>query len=428
MSEAIYGIALLCVVAWPLLLVIPALHSRLPWPRTLAILPAMVLTVLPGDASLELPWVLFGTGFAFDHEVRWVLVMVVAVWLTAATVAKSSSRDSAYDRVTIFFLLTLAGNIGAILTADLVGFFSFSTLMGYGFYGLLIQDGDKGVRRAGCLYLIFLIVADLALLEALLIAASTTEDLRYEAVRQAMAGGASAPFYLWMVLAAVALKAGIWPVHLWLSAVFWAAPLTRTLVLIAGPVAMGLLGAIRWLPLGEVAFPGSWAAIQTMGLAAVLYAAVRFVTRAGMNMLPAWATVAVTGLFIAALGTGLAHQTVWRRYEDLALPFIASLGVFLAALTFATGRMQDTRQHPTVALQRVGALSLWVGRWIGVGQQWVEDKSLRLQFLWRVSRLKVVTQHQRLLNWQQSGVMVDRWSAAITLFVLLGLVLAWLAG
>jgi multicomponent K+:H+ antiporter subunit D len=428
MSEAIYGVALLCVVAWPLLLVIPAIHSRLPRPRLLAILPAMVLTVLPGDASVELPWVLFGSGFAVDHEVRWVLAMFVAIWLTAAHLAKSSRHDSASDRVTTLFLLTLAGNLGAILAADLVGFFSFLTLMGYGFYGLLIQDTDKEVRHAGCLYLIFLIVADLALLEALLIAAWTTEDLRYETVRQAMAGTASAPFYLWMVLAAVTLRAGIWPVHLWVSAVFGAAPLSRALVLIGGPIAMGLLGAIRWLPLGEMDFQGPWEVIQVMGIAAVLYAVAMLIMRATLKTLPAWATIAATGLFIAVLGTGLADPAVWRRYEHLAVPFIASLGIFMAALVFAIGRRKDTREPPSVALRRMETLSLWVGRRMGVGQQWVEDKSLGLQFLWRASWLKVVTQHQRLLNWQQSGVMADRWSAAITLFVLLGLVLAWLAG
>ena len=79
MNEEIYGIFLLIVVVGPLLLSIPALHSRVPWPRHLAIIPAVLLVVLPGDASLAMPWLIFGTGFAVDGEVRWILVMSIVI-------------------------------------------------------------------------------------------------------------------------------------------------------------------------------------------------------------------------------------------------------------------------------------------------------------------------------------------------------------
>ncbi|GJL77437.1 MAG: hypothetical protein NPINA01_04260 [Nitrospinaceae bacterium] len=426
MSEKIYGIFLLLVVVWPLLLAIPALHSRLPRPRHLAVMPAVLLIALPGDSSLAMPWLLFGTGLAVDGEVRWILLMSVAIWLTAATVANSLRRNPAYDRATTFFLLTLAGNLGAVLAADLVGFFGFSTLMGYGFYGLVVHAGDAEARRAGRLYLIFLIVADLFLFEALLLAAFTTGDLRYEAMRQSMAGTFSSQFYLWMALAGFALKAGIWPVHLWLTAVFKSAPLSTTLLLGGVPVAMGLLGAVRWLPFGENAFYVLGMIILTMGVAAILYAVLRFFMRAPLKVLPAWGTVLATGLFTAALGAGLAHPAVWSEYEYLTYPFIASLGIFLAAQTFAIGRLQDKRQASDVDLQRVTVLDPWVERWMSVIQRWAEDSVLRLRSLWRESWLKAVELH-RIVDRQKPVVRLGGWSATITMFVLLGLVLAWLA-
>ncbi len=428
MNEDIYGIFLLIVVG-PLLLAIPALHSRVPWPRHLAIIPALLLIVFPGDASLAMPWFLFGTGFAVDGEVRWILVMSVAVWLTAATVAKSSRRNPAYDRATPFFLLTLAGNLGAVLATDLVGFFSFSTLMGYGFYGLVVHAGDAEARRAGRLYLIFLIVADLALFEALLLAALTTGgNLQYVVVRQAMAGTSSSQLYLWMALAGFALKAGIWPVHLWLSTTFKSAPLSTTLLLGGVPVAMGLLGAVRWLPFGEIAFYVLGMVIMVMGVAAILYAVLMFFMHAPLTMFPVWGTVAVTGLSVMALGTGLAHPAVWRQYEYLTYPFIASLGMFLAALTFAIGRLQDKRQAPEVDLQRVEVLSPWGEGGMGVIERWAEDRLLILRSLWRDLRLKAVEQYQRIFDWGKPAVFIWGWSATITMFVFLGLVFAWLAG
>jgi len=424
----IYGIFLLIVVVWPLLLAIPAVHSRLPWPGHLAIMPAVVLIVLPGDVSLTLPRLFFGTGFAVDGEVWWILAMTVAFWLMAATVAKSSKSDPAYDRTTTFLLLTLTGNLGVVLATDLVGFFSFSTIMGYSFYGLMIHGGNEEVRRAGRLYLIFLIVADLALFEALLLAASTTGDLRYEVVRQAMMETSSTQFYLWITLAGFVFKAGIWPAQLWLLAVFKSAPLSRTLLLGGVPVAMGLLGMVRWLPFGERAFYVFGMVILMMGVAAMLHATLRLFVHASLKMLPAWGTVAVTGLFTAALGTGLAFPAVWSQYKYLAYPFIALSGIFLAVLTFAIGRSQDTCQRPAFASRRAEALSLWAGGWISVIRRWLKDRLPGLQSVWRGSWLVVVEQPQRILDWKKPAFLTGGWSAAITMFVLLGLVLAWLVG
>jgi len=354
--------------------------------------------------------------------------MSVAIWLTAATITNSSKHDRSYNRTATFFLLTMAGNLGAVLATDLVTFFSFSTLMGYGFYGLLIQGGDADIRRVGRLYLIILIVADLLLFEALLLAASTTENLRYEAVRQTMAEASYSQFYLWMVLVGFALKAGIWPIHLWLSAAFKSASSSTVLLLVGVPVAMGLLGMLRWLPAGEQIFYVSGMILQVLGVTAMLYAILKIFRLAPVRLLPGWITVAVTGLFIASLGMGLAHPTVWRQYDYLSHPVVASLGIFLAALTLFSSRIKDTQQHPGFTLQQREDLGLWAKQWIAVIQQWAKKKLHGLQHLWRVSWLKAVMQYQRILNWQKPSSFVDGWSTRITLFVLLGLALVWFAG
>lgn len=425
MNVEVYAMLLCFVVAWPLLLAIPALHSRLPWPRYLAIIPAALLTVLPGETSLELPWLLFGTGFAIDGERRWILAMSVAIWFAAAAIMKPSKHDFADQRTTTFFLLTLAGNLGAVLATDLVGFFCFATLMGYGFYGLLIQGGDEAAQRAGRRYLIVLIVADLLLFEALLLAAFTTENLRFEGVREAMAGALSSQLYFWMVFIGFALKAGAWPAHLWLTAAFRSAPRSTALLLGGVPVAMGLLGAVRWLPIGEHDFGVAALFIQGIGGAAILYAILRFFSHVSVKSLPAWTSVAVTGLFIAALGGGLAHSAVWREYESLSYPFIALEAIFLAILAFVVGRTSDTSQPPVVTPQRVEVVTQWAARWTSKIQQWIKD---RLSGLWRASWLKPTKQSEYIVDGQKPRSLMNDWSVRITLFVLLGLTMAWLAG
>jgi formate hydrogenlyase subunit 3/multisubunit Na+/H+ antiporter MnhD subunit len=197
MLEEIPAVLLLLVIVWPLLLAIPVIRSRLPWPRYLSIFPAAVLVLSFQDVSLQLPWFLLGTQFAIGAEVRWIMAMLVMAWFIAAVVDSTSPHASLDDRHTTFFMLTLAGNFGTVLAADLLAFFSLSTLMGYGFYGLLMQQNDQTVQRAARLYVILLVIADLALFEALLLAAFATQDLRFDAVQQAMAG--SGALYFWMV-------------------------------------------------------------------------------------------------------------------------------------------------------------------------------------------------------------------------------------
>ncbi len=422
MIEQIHSLLLLIAVVWPLLLAIPALHSRLPWPRHLAIAPAVVLIVLPGEGSLVLPWFLFGTGLALDTDSRWILLMSVAVWFLAVMLSRSSRDFSpGYDNANTLFLLTLAGNLGAVLAADLVGFFCFSTLMGYGFYGLLIHGGDKEVRRAGRLYLLFVIVADLVLFEALLLAASTTLDLRYAALRPAMAGAPSLQFYSWMVLIGFALKAGIWPLHLWLLGAFNLQRRSTTWLLAGVPVAMGLLGAVRWFPSGETALEVLGTTMQVMGVAALLYAALKFFRPDFVRMRPAWATLAVTGLFVAALGTGLAQPGLWRPYAGLMHPLIAASGIFLTALTVVIGRRQET--HP----QHGKALSPSVAGWWSVARRWIRHRGLKVQSFWRAIWLQAAGFFREHADWQKPAFPAGGWSAAISLFVLLGLVIAWLS-
>jgi len=241
---------LLSVPALPLLLAVPALRARLYRPCHFALLPAVLLLTVPAVFSIEVPWLLFGTGLGIDGPGRLLLVMSVVLWASATSLIQAPADQAAHSRLTTLLLLTMAGNLGVILATDLVGYFSFSALMGYGFYGLLVDGGDETARRAGRVYLGFLVLADLLLFEALLIAAATTRDLGFEAVHQAIGQSPASGLYLSMVLAGFALKAGIWPLHFWLPLAFRSTRPAVALLLGGVPVAIALLGMLRWLPAG----------------------------------------------------------------------------------------------------------------------------------------------------------------------------------
>ena len=328
MNSTLDTVLLLSVPALPLLLAVPALRSRLYRPCHFALLPAVLLLTVPAVFSIEVPWLLFGTGLGIDGPTRLLLVMSVVLWASAASLLPATTDQAADSRLTTLLLLTMAGNLGVILATDLVGFFSFSALLGYGFYGLLVDGGDETARRAGRLYLGFLVLADLLLFEALLIAAATTGDLDFEVVHQAMGQSSASGVYLSMVLAGFALKAGIWPLHFWLPLAFRSARPAIALLLGGLPVAIALLGMVRWLPAGELALPDMGAGIQWLALCAAIYATIAGLMQSHPRSLLAYATIVVTSLYVTTLGSGPVQAT--------AHLFILYLGFTLAALVLGS--------------------------------------------------------------------------------------------
>jgi len=419
-----YGFLLWIIVAWPLLLAIPVVHIRLPKPLYLAIIPVVSLFMLPVGTTLVVPWVFFGTGLVVSSELRWLLAMFAVTWLLGASKLRSSPGTPVEPGIITLFLLTLAGNLGVLLSADLIGFFCFGTLMGYGFYGLMQPGRDVETRRASRLYLMVLVLADLAIFEAILLAASTTKDLQFGQVRQAMPGSESSQIYLWMVLIGFSLKAGIWPMQWWLSAAFRSGSQLSRLLLSGVPVAMAMLGFVRWLPLGTQASSSAGAVMLLVGALTLLYAVAQSYKSSLITNLPAWSSIAASGLFSLMLGTGLAHPGVARDYLFLVYPGIVIIGVIPMVLVLISDRLQRTYRSQTVQDQHERNPSPWVAGWLDAFLHWTREVERKLAILSPQARQQLAVNK---LGMKIPIALRGGWRLAITTFVLIAVVLACLA-
>ena len=430
MNEILSALLLLSTPLLPLMLAIPPLRSRIAYPCYIALFPAIILLAVPSPVSIELPWLLFGSGFSSGGSSRWLLAMSVVIWSVAASLLRESKSQAEENRITVFFLLTMAGHLGAIVATDVVGFFSFSVLMGYGFYGLLVADGDAVARRAGRIYICFLIAADLLLFEALLIAASASSEMGFEAVRHAVSVLPSPGLYLLLVLAGFALKAGVWPLHSWLPLAFRSIRPAVALLVGAVPVSMGLLGVVRWLPLGQITLPGTGLIIQLLGVAAILYAIVEGVKRAQLNLLPAYAVMCASGLFTVTLGAALADPAIWHQYGNVSYLYIVSLGFGVVVMVAVVNLLQQHRQ-PSILAQQAGDSSLWIERCAGAVVHWARETGFetlpRLGVSWRAMAGRLVEFHVWRKALDTTEYSLQRWMLAITLFLLLGVVIVFLA-
>lgn len=425
LAAAIHTHLLWVAVVWPLLLAAPWVRVRTSWVRHLAILPAAALVMWPGHVSLTLPQFLLGTGLAVEGQTRWILAMSVIVWLASADSSAARHHALSVERSRALFLLTVMGNIGAILSTDVVGFFVFSGIMGYSFYGLFISWADKAGRRAGRVYLILLIFADQSLFEAMLTAAMHTHDLTFTAVRQAMGSAHHAQTYVLFALIGFCLKIGLWPTHWWLSSGYRSTSRPLAVLFAAVPVATGLLGAVRWLPMGDFSSHVVGVAVQVVGVAATLYGAQRLVRSPATRAVPAWGVVAGTGILVALLGRGLMVPADWSHYGYLAQPYIAALGFAAMVLTIAADALWKT-PPPPVQEVALGAPSLLKRQLLII---WAATEHWRLQgCLWlNRRRLKAVDMYQQTIERSKRDTVTGSWATAIGIFVVIGLLMAWLS-
>jgi len=434
-NDILSALLLLSVPGLPLLLVFPALHSRLSWSCYFALLPAVILLALPTTISVDLPWLLFGTKLGLDGSFRWLLGVSLLLWFYAASLLQPLKDPAANNRLISFFLLTLAGSLGTILATGLVDFFVFSTLMGYGFYGLLVSAGGHTARRGARVYLVLLILADLALFESILIAASTTGDLTFDSVQLAMAQSDSPGLFLVMVLAGFAVKAGLWPLHFWLPLVFRSSQTVVALLLPAVPITLAMLGTVRWLPLGEISSPRLGLIIQAIGVAAMLYAAISYVTagtvqkKAQLNTLPVYIIILVIGLFFTAIGAGLVDPVTWDHYGNWVLYFIATLGFGMAVLITVSGWLQVRQHYPA---SQVEDSNLWFERYSGIIVTWVWKTGRETLPRWRAWWLAKASRFWLLINalknvLDASERTLQYWTFAITLFLLLGIAVVFVS-
>ncbi|MEN3157420.1 proton-conducting transporter membrane subunit [Alkalimonas sp. NCh-2] len=169
------------------------------------------------------------------------------LWLCAGLYSLStiSKRKTLYWSS---FSLAMAGNLLLLLAQDVLGFYLGFALMSLSAYGLVIHSGQSAARRAGRLYLQLAILGELLLFAALL--------LRVDAAGGALviadlSSAALTPLTLALLLLGFGLKAGFFPLHIWLPQAHPAAPAPASAVLSGAMIKAGLFGLWQFIPAGD---------------------------------------------------------------------------------------------------------------------------------------------------------------------------------
>ena len=363
MSE---GTLLAIALATPLALLAACLwkwaRERVPSLLVLAPLPAFVAAWLEaGGASVVFPPALLGLRFELDPSGAMLLAAGALLWATAGAYAGIYLRDKPNrGRFVVWWLMTLVGNLGTFLVADLAGFYLFFTVASLAAYGLVAFDETPEAKRAAGLYVGLAVLGEAFLLMALVLlaqSAPTGSSLISDAVA-ALAQSPWRAYALAFLFLAFGLKIGLVPFHVWMPLTYTAAPIAAAAVLSGSAVKVGVIGFIRFLPFAT-AMPGWGEVLTIVGVFSAYFGVLVGITQSHPKTILAYSSVSQMGLLAAILGMGLSAG-------DQSTPLVATFSAVFHVLVkgglfLALGLVAPTRRGVWLVLVPAAVLALGLG-------------------------------------------------------------------
>jgi formate hydrogenlyase subunit 3/multisubunit Na+/H+ antiporter MnhD subunit len=326
----------------------------LQWLAPLPAFAAALLVLSRGPVTCDLPVV----GFTLFLDASGALILVVAalLWIFVTAALWHDGRPD--NRFGVSWLLTMYGNIGVFIAGDLVSFYLFYALVSIPAYGLFSFSEDAEQKRAGAVYMAFTIAGEALLLLAfaMLAAGEPHGSIRIEDV---MATLAESPWHnaiLALVIAGFGMKIGTVPFNGWMPLTYKAAPIAAAAVLSGAGVKAGVIGLIRFLPLG-VPMTGWGDVLLALGFFSAFYGVGIGLTQNNPKVVLAYSSISQMGVIMAALGAVLAEGRA-DLSGDIAF-YAANHLLVKAALFLAIVPLVDAGLKPArLIIAAILALSL----------------------------------------------------------------------
>jgi formate hydrogenlyase subunit 3/multisubunit Na+/H+ antiporter MnhD subunit len=365
--ESAGGWLLGAAVLVPLVLGAAGFVTRAPWSgRALAwgALPAAAAACWPSPARLDAPWLLLGATLELDVVARTMLVLAALLWALAGIYARGYLADDPRRHgFHGFFLLCMAGNLGLILAADIVSFYTAFALMTFTAYGLVVHTRTPEAMRAGRVYLAMAVAGEAMLVAGLVLAASEAPSLELRAVSDGIARAPWRDVILALLLAGFGIKAGALPLHVWLPLAHPVAPTPASAVLSGCMIKAGLLGWIRILPVGDVSLPGWGGLVIALGVVSAVGGVALGLTQRLPKTLLAYSSISQMGIINIAFGVALAVPEAWPAALPAILLYAVHHGLAKGALFLGVGIVDRTARgsaarRAAVAGMAFGGLAL----------------------------------------------------------------------
>jgi formate hydrogenlyase subunit 3/multisubunit Na+/H+ antiporter MnhD subunit len=314
----------------------PGLRSVARAITPLAAAPALVAAALAiGGAPFGADLPALRMSLSLDQPGGLLLLAAALVWLVVSVFASREGEGKPNaDRFAVSWLLTMAGSLGVFIAADLLTFYLAYALVSIPAYYLVAHDENSASRRAGGVYLAFALLGEAVLLIAfvMLAAAEPSGSVQIRDVVAALPASPWRDAAFALIIVGFGMKIALAPLHSWMPLSYTAAPIPAAAVLSGAAVKAGVIGLIRFLPLGA-AFPGWGEALAWLGFISAFYGVAIGVTQGDPKTMLAYSSISQMGVIAAALGMALTSGEQGAATE---VAFYAANHVLVKAALFLT--------------------------------------------------------------------------------------------
>ncbi len=299
-----------------------------PW----AALPGLVAVIWAGGTELSMPWLLLGSRVGLDSSGRAFLGFSAFLWLVAGIYSRGYlAHDPRARRFFAFFLLSMSGNLGLVVALDALTFFAFYTLMSFASYGLVVHERSCDNLRAGRVYIVLVVLGEVLVFAGLALTV-TVSDYSFPLGHREVS-----PTAVGLLVVGFGIKAGTLPLHVWLPLAHPAAPTPASAVLSGAMIKAGVLGWIRFLPLGVAELPAWGITMVAVGLLGVFYGVAVGLSQRDPKVVLAYSSISQMGYLTVMVGVGLLAPALWPAALAALLAYVIHHGLAKGALFLGVG-------------------------------------------------------------------------------------------
>jgi formate hydrogenlyase subunit 3/multisubunit Na+/H+ antiporter MnhD subunit len=362
MNAAVLSAAVsLAAIAFPLVLAlaisIPGLRSWALRVAPLAALPALGVAVgVPQPSTIELPSLLLRAEFyGPDAPTRGFLLLTAVLWLAAGWFARAYlEADSRAHRFWLFFLISMASNVGLVLARDVVSFYTLFTLMTLAAYGVIVHEQSREARYAAHVYFVLAFAGELVLLTALYFIVGNDTSMTLEGARRAVADSPHRDVLGMLLFVGFGIKAGVVPLHVWLPLAHPVAPTPASAVLSGAMIKAGLLGWLRFFPLGIASLAEVGGLCAGLGFVAAVFAALVGATQRRAKTVLAYSSISQMGIMTMVVGMLIASPQTAQESLPAVVFFAIHHAFAKGALFLGTSVAHVASQRRAVGLVTLG--------------------------------------------------------------------------
>ncbi|MBB2986083.1 complex I subunit 4 family protein [Terracoccus luteus] len=365
-----------------------------------AVTALLAVVVVAGSMSVDLPWIrALGVRWHFAVDGLSAALVLLTALLTVAVVvhALAGRTPPGGSRATYLGCIVLVetGALATFLARDALLFFVAFEIVLVPMWVLVRRFGDEHVpdeRRADAAgrFVLFTAFGSTLMLVGVLVLvnAAGTSDLDALAARAGALESGTQLTAAALLLAGLAVKVPVWPLHTWLPSAHTIAPTAGSVLLAAVLLKMGTYGIVR-LPVASA--PDGVAtlspALALLGVAGILWGGLACLVERDLKRLVAYSSVAHMGFVVLAVASGSETGLQAALFGNIAHGIVSAL-LFLVvgdlkerwgSADLGTARAALRDKAPRLGLALVvglaaalglpGLVTFW-GEWLALYAAW----------------------------------------------------------